>query len=383
MQEGIMPPPLTPPLLCACMPFKMTRLPVTLPLQDVSFESAVMALSRYPGFVAIDSRSAGVSSRYSIVASEPAHSFSFSGAFITVDGHTVIDTPLTALAGFFDMISAWKSDPYLPFSGGIIGYIGFEGARALGGFAPARGFSRFPQCKMGIHKTAAIFDHAEDQAFVVSNSEDASEARRMADELIEKLSGRANFKMMSSQFCEGGYASPRVAPDNSDFDKILREAGLWLKAEKLDTIHLARRTIYPSSNLTPISSFLDGCVAGCIQAVFPHEEMNALAVSEAHANNIHDGSLYPSGISRARRLAAFAPWQSHCGSPTESAISFLDANEDIHRNLYGGFFGLLDSRRFAFRVISETREFSDGAVTFTRGANLRADTNPASFLAMT
>lgn len=353
----------------------MPRLPITLPLDGVSFESAVLSLKNDNGFAAIDSRNAGRGSRFSIVASRPLHTLSFSGAFVTIDGHTVIDSPISALSKFFDRISGWKADKYLPFSGGMIGYIGFEGARALSGLSPAKGFSRLPQCRMGIYETAAIFDSVENLAFIVANAAAENEANQNADELAERLFLNKDCAAGGPSASNCAARARRLTPDNLNFEKILKEASLWLRAGKLENIHIARRATAPSSGGDPVATFLAGCKKGMIQAIFSHEDAYAIAVSPSLKPDIDDSALYPSGISRARRLAALMPSKTHAGSPVEAAISFLDANEEIYRNLYGGFFGTLDSGRFTFRTISETKEFSDGTMASTLGVDIGSDTS--------
>ena len=145
--------------------------PFILELADVSFEKAAFALASDPGFVAIDARAAPSGlARYSILASNPKSTFLMSGGFITLDGHTTIDSPRASLSRFCTDVGELEADPYIPFSCGLIGYIGFEAARALRGLEPARGFSRHPQCKMGFYDAADIYDHAERTARVVATS---------------------------------------------------------------------------------------------------------------------------------------------------------------------------------------------------------------------
>ena len=173
----------------------MSRLPVVIPISGVSFEDAAWAFSDLEGFFSIDARRAHPSSgRCSIVSALPTSVFSMAGAFVTVDGHTTIDNPCAALTRFCGRAATMSSDPYLAFSGGVAGYIGFEGARAIRGLAPARGFSRHSQCRLGMYPAAALFDHLEGTAMLIANGESFSEAQKRADLFLEIIESFLNMR---------------------------------------------------------------------------------------------------------------------------------------------------------------------------------------------
>lgn len=340
------------------------------PLEGVSFEQIVRALSRDFGFTAVTARRQGKTSAknsthdpagglFSVVASNPSASFSMSGAFVTIDGHTVIDTPREALEKFLCRVNDYPSDPYLPFACGAIGYVGFEGLCALAGFEPAKGFSRFPQARFGIYETAAIFDHAENTAFVVSTAETESTAERSAKTLAEKIAALPPLKEIPAN--EG--VSWRAEPNDKQFIEMLKEAGLWLKAEIAKNIHVARCFSKPAAAQNALHEFFAPKNISSIRAIFGHEDAFVLAVSgQTHGtstNNLMDLISNPKSA----------------GEPPQSAASFIHMGENFHRVLYGGMFGLLDFAGAKFYSAEAVKIFADGAVKVIAGMNVTRDTD--------
>ena len=341
------------------------RRPLVRPLPRVSFETAASALSGDPGFVATDdSRNPG--RRISVVASCPSSTLSFTGAFVTLDGRTAIDSPRTALASFLSRAAAFRRDPYLPFSGGAIGYVGFEGMRALSGFAPAKGFSRFPQCRFGIYDTAAFFDHAEGTSFVVSAGERAEEK---AEELSRRLEGARPW-----QGPKGGARNPedicaegvRFVPDDASFGRLLSDARDWLRSEKLSRLHLTRQAFTPSCGSSLVEDFLAEGKPGFVSMLVTHEGAAAVASSRE--------PLTAKGR-KADPVESFLsslPCASAAGEPFEEAMAFVTNHEEEHRRFHGGAFGTSDASGFSFHRISFSSFDADGAVATIAGVDVTA-----------
>ncbi|MFH0799092.1 MAG: chorismate-binding protein [Pseudomonadota bacterium] len=357
----------------------MSRLPFILPLEGVSFERAASALASDRGFVAVDARSSGGAlARCSIVASEPSRAFSFTGAFVTVDGHTAIDSPGEALSRFIEPVLNLANDPYLPFSGGCIGYIGFEGARALGGFEPARGFSRYPQCSFGIYHTAAIFDHIEGTSFIVSCNPDPKAASRDAHILLDRVEA-APLPPQTEAAPPHLPSEMRAAPAGREFRKQLESAFSWLRSEKLTRLHVARRVSLPSSNRTPVGELLLSGPGGSVRAMFTNEDAHAILLSRETILQLK-GNVRPCKI--VDMLADALPSATMAGEPVDRAIAFIGENESEHRAFYGGAFGSIAPGRTKFMMVNLATTFSDGAIGFTVGADMTADGHPVELASL-
>lgn len=351
----------------------MARLPLTLPLTGITFETAVSALAADPGFVALDARRAGPGGdRHSIVASSPLHRFSSSGAFVTIDGHTVVDSPRTALEVFLTAVGHFACDPYLPFSGGAIGFIGFEGARALAGAEPAKGFSRFPQCSFGIYPTAVVFDHLEGTAFVVANGTAEAAADQAAEELRERLQ-RASVARAPSPRAGISPQEIRLAPDGKAFERLVDEAFSWLRSDALSRIHLARHAVAPSQGHSAVAAFLSGSEEGATQALFTHEGAAAIVSSHDVLLEVRSRGAHMDPL---RALVPLLPAAAFTGSPRREAISFLSEHEPTHRHFYGGAFGVIDARGLCFRTIHRSLCHADGTISITAGVDLTPAVNP-------
>ena len=341
------------------------RRPLVRPLPRVSFETAASALSGDPGFVATDdSRNPG--RRISVVASCPSSTLSFTGAFVTLDGRTAIDSPRTALASFLSRAAAFRRDPYLPFSGGAIGYVGFEGMRALSGFAPAKGFSRFPQCRFGIYDTAAFFDHAEGTSFVVSAGEEAQEK---AEELSRRLEGASTWQGQDENarrpenFCSEGV---RFVPDDAAFGRLLSDARDWLRSEKLSRLHLTRQAFTPSCGRSLVEDFLAEGKPGFASLLITHE--GAAAVASSREPLAAEGKK----ADPVESFLSSLPCASAAGEPFEEAMAFVTNHEEEHRRFYGGAFGTADARGFDFQTITRTCCDADGAIATIAGLDVTA-----------
>jgi anthranilate/para-aminobenzoate synthase component I len=416
---------------------RMARLPLVVPL-DITFEAAARALADAPGCACIDARGGSANAkRASLVAAFPAHTFSLAGAFVTQDGHTTIQSPAAALRRFCALTAAFPADPYLPFSGGLIGTIGFEGARALRGLDPASGFSRYAQCRMGIYPAVLLFDGAEGACRLVANGRDRANAERAVARLQEAIEvgigGEAT--AASERFASCGM---RRAPDDGAFCDLVENARAWLRAGSAERFHLVRHGSWPLVPQKPIERFLASRDAGWVRAHFRHEDAHALVASRDALLEIEEGALRSmialpargadnaaafaalaaemgrelaplcadgsiakrdedtgaDGVRRASyggrlrkelamvdALMALLPSLPLSGSPLGSALEFIHRHEEQHRGLYGGAFGTMDARSLSFRTIQRVETIADGTVAATVGIDCPADADPSNLAA--
>lgn len=343
--------------------------PIVRPLTRVAFDVAVRELFADPGFIALDiGKGKAGGGRFSVLASRPASSFSFSGGFVTLDGHTSIDAPKAALEAFLAQATKFERDSYLPFSGGAIGYVSFEGAKALGGYDPAKGFSRFPQCSFGIYEEAAIFDHVEGSAFVVSSRADEGETERASCALTSRLQSSCRSVAEPTSVPANEALPFSYLPSDADFGLLLKDAREWLRAEVLTRVHVARSLLKPASSCTPAECYLKATRPGAARMLFTHEGAAAVVSSEAFAAV----SLPKEDMGR---LLSEMPSLCASGEPIERAMAFVSNHEKEHRRFYGGAFGACDGGGVIFHTVDRAACYADGAVSTTAGTEMTASSD--------
>ncbi|MBI2092523.1 MAG: chorismate-binding protein [Deltaproteobacteria bacterium] len=176
-------------------------MPVVIPIKlKDGLVSAFKNLAEKKGSFILDSGDGfSKEGKYSFAGLNPLHTFSSAGGFVTIDGHTAIDNPFLSLQRFINISNGLTGDPYLPFAGGMVGFVSFEWGSAKGNMASN---SNVPDVYFGMYDTVVTYDHLEGTAWVSSlglkedGSEDASLAKTRADELAALLysSDNANFK---------------------------------------------------------------------------------------------------------------------------------------------------------------------------------------------
>jgi para-aminobenzoate synthetase component 1 len=178
-------------------------LPVVIPVKlQGGLVSAFKNLAEKKGSFILDSGDGfSKEGRYSFAGLNPLHTFSSTGGFVTIDDHTVIDNPFLSLQRFINISNNLTGDPYLPFTGGMVGFVSFEWGSAKGNMASN---SNVPDVYFGMYDTVVTYDHLEGTAWVSSlglkedGSEDASLAKARADELATALyaSNEADYKSL-------------------------------------------------------------------------------------------------------------------------------------------------------------------------------------------
>jgi len=139
-------------------------------LEDTTPKKIFNALSSSMGFISTPIYTSGGQYRYQLFAIEPQSTLSFDNGFVTKDEHTVIESPKEAFNNFFEEALKLPSDEYLPFSGGILGYVSFEGAMLMRefDFTSKNQVGNLPQVFFGLYDTFVLFDSIEKTAKVVS-----------------------------------------------------------------------------------------------------------------------------------------------------------------------------------------------------------------------
>ena len=113
--------------------------------------------------------------RYDVIAADPYRTLTSHAGRLDMDTvgqarETSADNPLTALRRLLgETVPAIAG---LPFSGGAIGYLGYDLARALGDLPSRSGFDDWPDMAIGIYDWAVVLDHARQRSYFVSQGRD-------------------------------------------------------------------------------------------------------------------------------------------------------------------------------------------------------------------
>lgn len=348
----------------------------TSSIGGVSFETIAKELSKDDWFCCIDQRGAHPpKNRYSIIAANPSHTLSFAGGFVTVDGHTIIDSPSDSLKKFAEIAREFETDSYLPFSCGLIGYAGFEGCMALAGMNPASGFSRHPQCRFGIYECVVIFDHIENRATIVANCADRVQAQDIVDEMNDRLYSAAKWKKQSA-VCQSGSVSAelRMIPSDSDFLSFVRDAYQMVRADALEHIHVVRHANLPRIEKDHLDAVLSQVCESGSRGIF----LNGSSIYTATSNsNLFAVDDLKKGA-RVDDLIAILPPRELFGAPSHAVDRFIDDREEEHRFLYGGIFGTIDGRCMEFMAIEMASVFTSDSTTISAGSDIRATSDVQS-----
>jgi len=337
-------------------------------LENVTFETAVWELSSERSFFCIDSRNAAnPAGRYSVMGYSPQNSFNLTGGFITIDGHTSIDTPISALSKFTKLAGQAPKDRSIPFSGGLFGYVGFEGAKALRGFAPPNGFSRFPQCYFGLFGMIAIFDNIEKISFILHDDEHRAKAYL----LKERLEGARPHAPNRWRWNENA-AMCRKLPSQKEFRQLSETAFMWLRSDAARCIHLVQHNEQSIGEASTAEIFLNHASCGEISAIFTHEGAAAIISSKTPISRI-DGAPH---LDHAGEMAWLLPAKHLTGAPYHKVMSYIDENESLHRGFYGGAFGTITSDGMMLYASEKVTTIVDGNIRKTSGIDLTADMHP-------
>ena len=179
--------------------------------------------------------------RYDIIAAEPYVRLVTRGGITEVHGD---GTELSRADPFALLRTHLAMDPAcsatLPFSGGAIGYFGYDLARRIESLpARARDIERIPDMVIGIYDWAVVVDHSERRAWLASQGRDADTDRKW-DALVQLFSAapversRVSFRVTSpitSNFTPQGYGHA--------FDHVLD----YIRAGDCYQVNLAQRFV--------------------------------------------------------------------------------------------------------------------------------------------
>lgn len=112
-----------------------------------------------------------IDKRYTLMGWQPLDTFSATGAFVTVDGKTRIDTPAEALQKFVAPLQQLPSDPYYPFYSGLVGYLLPEWNTKSD---KTSAHSDIPDAWFGVYDPVVVYDEVEKQLTILSMGLDAT-----------------------------------------------------------------------------------------------------------------------------------------------------------------------------------------------------------------
>lgn len=145
----------------------MSELPYTFPIRWYGDAiDAYVPFADLPGAFAL-----AIDKRYTLIGWEPRTTFSAKGGFITVDGHTRIDSPTAALKNFVAPLQNLPRDPYFPFYSGLVGYVMPSFETSAQDKSPDR--QDGPDAWFGIYDPVLAYDAVENRLTVLSLGLDA------------------------------------------------------------------------------------------------------------------------------------------------------------------------------------------------------------------
>jgi anthranilate/para-aminobenzoate synthase component I len=111
--------------------------------------------------------------RYTFLGADPVATFQSQEGFVTTQlagqtPHTVIDDPIAALRRFATRMEHMPIDPYLPFYGGLVGFVSFEWGAQAQNIAGESRSSITDDAWFGLYDTVVLIDHLEKTAHIAS-----------------------------------------------------------------------------------------------------------------------------------------------------------------------------------------------------------------------
>lgn len=166
----------------------MSKLPYAVDIRLKAFSPENLdPLVNRPFSFFLDSADNGKNGRYSFIGIDPVRTFSSKGGFITVDNHTFIDNPIYALEQFESLLKHLPFDPYLPFQGGLVGFVGHSWPNQCS----SENESDIPDAWFGLYDTVLTYDHLEESCWVSSFglSKDGKTGLDLAKFKCERIAG--------------------------------------------------------------------------------------------------------------------------------------------------------------------------------------------------
>jgi para-aminobenzoate synthetase component 1 len=205
------------------------------------------ALADSPWAVFLDSGSHHLTqSRYDIIAAEPFATLTTRGGMTEVrrrgDIKLAPEDPLVLLRDVLHMNES-RADVPAPFSGGAIGYFGYDLARRfekLPSLAEDR--ENLPEMAVGIYDWAYVADHQERRAWLSSYGRDPETAQRW-NELVARFTSPAQERFRAPFRLTSGLAS------NLSFDQYARafkRIQSYIQAGDCYQVNLAQRFAAPA-----------------------------------------------------------------------------------------------------------------------------------------
>lgn len=249
----------------------MSRLPFTLEIRPEFFgTSNLQNLAKRPYCFFLDSASSdGKSGRYSFFGVDPVKIFWSCGGFVTVDAHTFIDDPILSMRRFEKIIAELPHDPYLPFHGGMVGFVGHSWA--IRAYAEN---TMIPDAWFGLYDTVITFDHLEGSCWISSmgitpeGTIDAELAQRKCEELAEEIGAKIPSEE-KRYLIKPNLPAPVSCFDEGRFVNAYESAQKSINKKEWDSVTIAQRFQAPvvktgwsihdllrTKNPTPYAGFL-------------------------------------------------------------------------------------------------------------------------------
>ncbi len=212
----------------------MEKLPYSLDIRLKTFSPDIFdVLVESPYCFFLDSAGArGSEGRYSFFGIDPVRTFASFGGMIALDGHEFIDNPVQALHRFERTVSRLPTDSYLPFSGGLVGFVGHSWPNDV---TDEDELCNLPDAWFGLFDTVVTYDHVEGTLWVTSLglTREGQTSIDLAKERCEKMAERL---LTRSQSAKDEYIIKPLTPDPiSTFNKDTYMSAVQTVRDQLST----------------------------------------------------------------------------------------------------------------------------------------------------
>lgn len=155
---------------CAPLPFRECRAVHVVEIPYRPPFGAVQAFADDPFCAFLDSAAEGdPRARWSYIAAEPFSVILAGRDGVRVDGRAVAGDPFTVLEQALAAHALPPAEGPAPFSGGAVGFLGYELGRHLERLPPPKPAApELPEMAMGLYDAVIAFDHAARRAFILS-----------------------------------------------------------------------------------------------------------------------------------------------------------------------------------------------------------------------
>lgn len=199
--------------------------------------------------------------RFSFWGFNPQTQFESREGFVTLQGHTTITSPVSALQEWYqEKILNLPFDPYFPFCGGLVGFLAYEWGASLENIDTASNKEdlSIPDSWFGFYDTVVGYDHLEKTTWVAS-LQSQEKAEKLAEQIIQNRKIKDDVSISPSSFPlreeVWGRGELRSSFEKENYLNAVEKVLAYLKAGDCYQVNLSQRFM-ASVSLSPWEQYL-------------------------------------------------------------------------------------------------------------------------------